>query len=59
MLDALTTSFQNLNPKPLVIGAPKELVADGKKIYEEGLPASDVPPAVLCAGRRPRRFEAD
>ena len=35
MLDALTTSFQNLNPKPLVIGAPKELVADGKKIYEK------------------------
>jgi cytochrome c553 len=50
MLDALTTSFQNLNPKPLVIGAPKELVADGKKIYEEGLPASDVPPCASCHG---------
>ena len=50
MLDALTTSFQNLNPKPLVIGAPKELVADGRKIYEEGLPASDVPPCASCHG---------
>jgi cytochrome c553 len=50
MLDALTTSFQNLNPKPLVIGAPKELVADGKKIYEEGLPASDVPPCASYHG---------
>ena len=48
MLDALTTSFQNLNPKPLVIGAPKELVADGRKIYEEGLPASDAPPCASC-----------
>ena len=39
MLDALTDSFQKLNPKPLVGAAPKDLVAAGKKIYEEGLPA--------------------
>jgi cytochrome c553 len=50
MLDALATSFQNLNPKPLVSAAPKELIAAGKKIYEEGLPHSDVPPCASCHG---------
>ena len=50
MLDALATSFQNLNPKPLVSAAPKELIAAGKKIYEEGLPDSDVPPCASCHG---------
>ena len=50
MVDALTTSFQNLNPKPLARAVPKELVAAGKKIYEEGLPASDVPPCASCHG---------
>jgi len=50
MVDALTTSFQNLNPKPLASAAPKELVAAGKKIYEEGLPESDVPPCASCHG---------
>jgi cytochrome c553 len=50
MLDALTASFQKLNPKPLASAAPKELVAAGKKIYEEGLPASDVPPCASCHG---------
>ncbi len=50
MLDALTDSFQKLNPKPLVGAAPKDLVAAGKKIYEEGLPATDVPPCASCHG---------
>lgn len=50
MLDALTDGFQKLNPKPLVSAAPEDLVAAGKKIYEEGLPASDVPPCVSCHG---------
>src|ERR1700693_4773078 len=36
MLTALATHFKDLNPKPLGgAGAPKELVAAGKKIYEE------------------------
>jgi hypothetical protein len=41
MVTALATHFKDLNPKPLG-GAPKELVAAGKKIYEEGLPESNV-----------------
>ena len=50
MLDALTTNLHNLDPKPLVGPAPKELLAAGKKIYDEGLPNSDVPPCASCHG---------
>lgn len=46
---ALTTYFKDLNPKPLG-GAPKELEAAGKKIYEEGVPSADVPPCASCHG---------
>jgi cytochrome c553 len=49
MLAALAQHFQDLNPKPLG-GAPKELVAAGKKLYEEGIAASDVPPCASCHG---------
>jgi cytochrome c553 len=49
MLDALAESFHNLNPKPLG-GAPKQFVTAGKKIYDEGLPNSDVPPCASCHG---------
>ncbi len=50
MLSALAESFHDLNPKPLVSAAPNELVAAGKKIYEEGLPDHDVPPCASCHG---------
>lgn len=49
MLTALSTYFQNLNPKPLG-GAPKELVAAGKKIYEDGVSSAEVPPCASCHG---------
>jgi cytochrome c553 len=49
MVTALATHFKDLNPKPLG-GAPKELVAAGKKIYEEGLPEANVPPCASCHG---------
>ena len=47
--EALTTYFQKLDPKPLG-GAPKELVAAGKQIYEEGVPSAEVPPCASCHG---------
>jgi len=50
MLDALTATFQNLNPKPLTMAAPENVIAEGKKIYEEGLAGSDVPPCAGCHG---------
>jgi cytochrome c553 len=49
MLKALTEYFKDLNPKPLG-GAPRENVAEGKKIYEEGIPKSEVPPCASCHG---------
>src|ERR1700719_178351 len=49
MLKALSTHFKDLNPKPLG-GAPKELVAEGKKIYEDGIPSAEVPPCASCHG---------
>jgi len=50
MVDALTESFHLLNPKPLTKQAPEDLIAAGRKIYEEGLPKSDVPPCAGCHG---------
>jgi cytochrome c553 len=50
MLDALTENFHNLNPKPLTTPAPEDLVAAGKKIYEEGIANSDVPACAGCHG---------
>jgi cytochrome c553 len=49
ILKALATHFKELNPKPLG-GAPKEFVAEGKKIYEEGVPKAEVPPCASCHG---------
>ena len=49
MLTALTDDFKNLNPKPLG-GAPKAIVPEGKKIYDEGVPSANVPPCASCHG---------
>ena len=54
MLDALTETFHNLNPKPLTAAAPEELIATGKKIYEEGIANADVPPCAGCHVVDPR-----
>jgi cytochrome c553 len=49
MLSTLASHFKELNPKPLG-GAPRELVAAGKRIYEDGVPNSDIPPCASCHG---------
>jgi cytochrome c553 len=49
MLEGLSTYFKNLDPKPLG-GAPKELMAEGRKIYEGGIPSAEVPPCASCHG---------
>jgi cytochrome c553 len=49
MLPVLAAHFKDLNPPPLG-GAPKELIPAGKKIYEEGLPSTNVPPCASCHG---------
>jgi len=50
MRTALAKHFSELNPKPLG-GAPKELTASGKKLYEQGVPDHDVPPCATCHGQ--------
>jgi cytochrome c553 len=49
MLTALSNYFKDLDPKPLG-GAPKDSLAAGKKIYEEGVPTAEVPPCASCHG---------
>jgi cytochrome c553 len=49
MMKHLSADFKALNPKPLG-GAPKELVSAGKKIYEEGVAESNIPPCASCHG---------
>ena len=47
MMKALGAYFQHLNPKPLG-GGSKALVPEGKKIYEEGVASTNVPPCASC-----------
>jgi cytochrome c553 len=46
---ALAEHFSDLNPKPFG-GAPRQLVAAGKAIYEEGAPDANVPACSVCHG---------
>ena len=49
MVSGLVTYFRDLDPKPLG-GAPRALAATGKKIYQEGIAGTDVPPCASCHG---------
>jgi len=49
MITALAHHFRNLNPPPFG-GAPRGSIALGKRIYEEGLPESNVPACSACHG---------
>ena len=49
MVSALSAHFKELDPEPIE-GGPKELVSEGKKIYEEGVPSAEVPPCAACHG---------
>ena len=53
MRTALANHFMHLNPRPLG-AAPKQLVATGKKIFEEGDPNTNVPACMACHGEEAR-----
>jgi cytochrome c553 len=49
MIAALAANFRGLNPAP-VGGAPRQLVAEGKKIFEDGIPDANVAACAACHG---------
>lgn len=49
MMSSLANHFRHLNPPPFG-GAPHGAVAQGKKIFEEGLPEANVPACSACHG---------
>jgi cytochrome c553 len=49
MVAALANSFKNFNPRPLG-GAPRGLVATGRKIFEEGVPEANIAACAACHG---------
>ena len=49
MVSALAAYFKNLDPGPIG-GAPRGSLALGKRIYEEGLPESNVAACFACHG---------
>ena len=49
MRTALAKYFSGLNPKPYG-NPPKDLVDAGKKIFQEGVPETNVPPCASCHG---------
>jgi cytochrome c553 len=49
ILTALAGHFEDLDTKPLG-GGPRQLVDQGRKIYEEGLPDANVPACSACHG---------
>jgi cytochrome c553 len=49
MVSALAAYFKNLGPRPIG-GAPRGSLSLGKKIYDEGLPESNVPACTACHG---------
>jgi cytochrome c553 len=58
MVTALSNYFKDFNPKPLGGGASAELVPEGKKIFEEGVPSANVPPCASCHGEDAKGADA-
>jgi cytochrome c553 len=49
MIDALAENFHKLNPPPFG-GAPRQGVAEGRKIFEDGIPDANVAACAACHG---------
>ena len=50
MVAALAAHFRDLDPRPIG-GSPRDRVATGRTIYQEGLPESNVPACSACHGQ--------
>ena len=49
MVSALAEHFHHLDPRPIG-GAPRQSLATGKRIFEEGVPEANVPACSACHG---------
>jgi cytochrome c553 len=49
MIFALAEHFKNLDPRPIG-GAPRQSVATGKRIFDDGIPEANVPACSACHG---------
>jgi cytochrome c553 len=49
MVSALATHFKNLDPRPIG-GAPKQSLATGRRIYDDGIAEANVPACSACHG---------
>jgi cytochrome c553 len=49
MINALAARFRDFDPKPIG-GAPKNLVADGERIFQDGIPDANVAACAACHG---------
>ena len=49
MISALTAHFASLNPPPIG-GAPRQLVATGRRIFEDGMPEVNIAACAACHG---------
>ena len=49
MVSALAAHFRSLNPAPIG-GAPKGLAAEGRKIFQDGVPDSNIAACAACHG---------
>jgi cytochrome c553 len=49
MVSALAGHFRTLDPRPIG-GAPRQSLATGRRIYEEGIPDANVPACSACHG---------
>ncbi len=49
MLNALSSHFASLHPPPIG-GAPRQLVATGRKIFEDGMPEVNIAACAACHG---------
>ena len=58
MVTALANYLKDLNPKPLGGAASAELVPEGKKIFDEGVPSANVPPCASCHGEDAKGADA-
>jgi cytochrome c553 len=56
MITALATKFRDFNPRPLG-GGPRDLVAKGERIFQDGVPEANVAACAACHGPKALGYE--